>query len=162
QKLFILVLGAPADTTLAPSLEAQVASSGWGGVIAAVNGYLGAQAQARGATTLLKEMAMNGLGYDLGDAEAAGLAHAISSGATTWAGLLAYVIVELHGTYGDTLANRAEAAEAFTAALLEQDKDGFYSWNSGTNLHGAARNLLTSIGADDTSFEQGMDSLVAL
>lgn len=162
QKLFILVLGTPADTELAVALEAQVEAEGWGPLVTGVNNYLNAQAQAHGGAHLVKTMAMNGLGLELSDSDAAAIYASVSSGATTWANLLAKVILDLQGPLADTLANRAEAGAAFTAALLEQDKGDLYDWNGSPNLNGAVRNLLHSIGADDLTFEQGTESLLAL
>ncbi len=160
QKLFVLVAGFPADTLLAPDLAQQVATDGhWGSVAQVLNDYMAQQSQAVGGAVLVARVAHQGLGLVLSAGDAAAIAARVSSGQTTWADLVASVIVDLTGPLADTLSNRADAAEAFTSALLAQGKGGFYP---GSTVVGAAQNLLAGVTANAGTVEEASSSLVQL
>ena len=159
QKLSVLVLGIPLDTDIEAYLEHRHQTAGWAGIAADVNGYLNNQAQLHGGANLVQDMAWNGLGLELSDEQAAEIYALVSSGAITWAQLLTKAITGLSGSLAETLDNRGAAAEAFTAAIVEQDKEDL---DGNANINGAAHNLLLAIGADDLTFAQGMEALLAL
>jgi hypothetical protein len=158
QKIFVLCAGMAADTRVATALAQQVESTGsWQPVQDLVQGYLGALAAAIGAPALLKQMAWQGLAYEMSDAEAQALAAQIASGSTSWSALVARVVAGLGGDFDLALAHKAEAAEAFTTALQTQGKGDLYF--GGANLLGGVRALLAGVNAQDGSIREAEDSL---
>lgn len=159
QKHFVLVVGRPADTSLAPSLAQQITDAGnTDGFLAGVNAFLAGQAAAIGAENLVILMAQQGLGITLPHTLAAGFAGMIARGELTWGGL-ASLAAGLGGSFGDTLGNRADAAQAFTDALTSQDKGALYT---GASLFDAAHDLLAGVTSDALTVTPASQSLEAL
>ncbi|MES2939036.1 MAG: cadherin domain-containing protein [Pseudomonadota bacterium] len=157
QKIFVLCAGMAADTTIAASLAQQANAGNWEPVRALVQGYLAGQAAQIGSAALLKQMAWQGLAFELSDSEANALAGQIQAGTLSWADLVARVVTGLGGDFDLALANKAEAAEVFTDALLAQGKGGLYF--GGAQLLGGVRALLEGVNAQGSSVQEAKDSL---
>ncbi len=159
EKAFVLCAGIPADTILAGSLQAQIEREGhWGAMDREVNAYFWYEANRIGSSALITKMAEQGFNLKLSPAQAGALAAAIDSGQNTWSELV-WQALSYTGQLGATLANKAQAAQAFTDALLATGNGGFYS---GAGLYGGLQMLLSGVDEDPASVAGARASLEQL
>ena len=160
QEAFILATGTAANADMLAQLEAMMAEDGgYGDVAALFESYVGQLSAQQGVVKTVQQLAFNGLGLALTDAEAQAATEALlAEGIDTWAKLLDFVVTMNAGTFG-VLDNRADAATAFIDALAEQGKGDFFT---GDAVKAAVAALLQTIGLDDGSVESGTDGLLAL
>ncbi|MES2786992.1 MAG: cadherin domain-containing protein [Pseudomonadota bacterium] len=159
QKLFVLCGGIAADTVLAPALAQQVMAAGnWDGLNEQLDTFLAERASSIGASALIIKMAQQGLDYDISMEQATALAAPILAGEKSWSEGVNEILA-LTGWIGDTLTNRAGAAQVLTDALVSQGKGGLYS---GSALWAAVGNLLEGVTHDPATIVQAADSMQAL
>jgi len=160
QEAYILATGTAANAATLAQFEAMMAEDGGYDSVAALfeaeMGWLSAQ---QGVVKTVQQLAQNGLGLALTDAQALAATQALlDQGIDTWAKLLEFVVTMNTGAYS-VLDRRADAAIAFTDELADQGKSDFFA---GDAVNAAVEALLQSIGPADSSVESGIDGLMAL
>jgi len=160
QEAYILATGTAANAATLAQFEAMIAEDGGYDSVAALfeaeMGWLSAQ---QGVVKTVQQLAQNGLGLALTDAQALAATQALlEQGIDTWAKLLEFVVTMNTGAYS-VLDRRADAAIAFTDELADQGKSDFFA---GDAVNAAVEALLQSIGPADSSVESGIDGLMAL
>ncbi len=160
QQAFILATGNAAPAGLLAPFEAGVAVDGHlGRVAAAFEAAMGQMAATRGVVGVVQQLALNGLGVALSDADALAVTQAmLGQGINTWSKLLDFLVRADTGVYS-ALDHRAEAANAFNTALASQNKSAFFT---GAGVDGAVHQLLQNIGASDASLAAGISGMGAL
>lgn len=129
QKIFILGTGTAASSADLIWLRALLGPDGtdYGRVRQEIDGYMGSLQAARTPASLFKELALNGVGVVLSDAEASALmAELAGAGIDTWGEIFLYVTNQMQNEYSDVLDNRAEAALEFLDLLGDAQKSSLY------------------------------------
>ncbi len=160
QQAFVLATGNAAPASLLAEFEAVVAADGhYGRVAAAFEAAMGQLSASRGAVGVVQQLALNGLGVALSDADGLAVTKAmLDVGITTWAQLMDFLVNANTGIY-QALDNRAEAANAFNTTLASQNKGAFFA---GAGVEGSVHQLLQNIGASDASLAAGISGMNAL
>jgi hypothetical protein len=112
----------------------------------------------KGLVPTIKAVALQALGVQLSDTEAEAVGQILTLGQKTWADLFAWCI-ERTDALGQTLSNRAEAAQEFVADLAAAGKSALFA---GAAVENAVKTLLQGITASSTSLSNGKAGLGAL
>lgn len=159
QKVALLATGNATNAGGLAYLESLVgAGNDYSALIDTVNSFMAHQAAMQGGAQVIQGMALNGLGLQLSLSEANELAQQIESGQQSWAGLFA-LCIEFTNDWGQTLNNRAEAAQGFLANLQAAQKSSFFD---GAAVFSAVKTLLQGVGASAASAASAQGSLSAL
>lgn len=161
-KAFILATGHGATAAeLQDMINATSNGSNYQPLADLVNEHLNYIASQQGAVNIIKMLATNGLGLDLSNADATYWAGQVESGQMSWADIFVMVIENTTDDFGQTLSNRAEAADSFLSGLISAGAaDAF----QGPAAENAMREHLQSIDHTQESLDQAkadLDELAA-
>jgi hypothetical protein len=161
QQAFILATGTAASDSMLAQFEALVQQDGGGyGLVAQqVEAYMAGLEASQGTVATVKALALNGLGIVLSDSEAASIKASLAAqGINTWAKIFEFCI-NLQSSTGLVLDNRADAAQAFDAALASAGKASLFA---GATVQAAVKEMLQDIGSSDASLQIGIAGLDAI
>ena len=159
QKVAILATGNATNAGGLAYLESLVGvGNDYSALIDTVNNFMAHQAAMQGGAQVIQRMALEALGLALPLSDASALAQQIESGQQSWASLFV-VCIEFANDWGQTLHNRAEAAQGFLANLQAAQKSSFFD---GAAVFSAVKTLLQGVGASAASAASAQGSLSAL
>ncbi len=159
-EVVIIALGRGANANELAALQGMAGPKGdYAPLIAGINSYMQSVAATQGTAATLKQIASNGLGLKLSDADAASIATGLNTGQYTWAYLFERVVNMSDAIYGQTLNNRADAAHSALDTLAAAGKSVFFD---GASVAAAAANIIQSIGSSNTSLSNGLSGFDAL